>query len=217
MFDFKTSVLGITAYKWKDNRVVYLASNFHGSEESTVSRTEHDGSKKNIKCPLVIKDYNTFMGGVDKADQLRALYNIDRKSKKQWHRLFWGITDIVFINSFVINNELNNTKLSVKLYRRAVAQGLIVLNKSGLKKSSDVFPSTSKLQPRRGKQLFSTPTDVRLGNLGARWIEFSKNRGRCEVCSKNQKESKPYTKCTTCKVFLCMNEKIQCFNEYHSK
>lgn len=33
MFDFKTSQLGITAYKWKDNQIVYLISNFHGVEE----------------------------------------------------------------------------------------------------------------------------------------------------------------------------------------
>lgn len=219
MYDLKTSQLGITVYKWRDNRIVYFASNFHGADESTVSRTEHDGSKKIIKCPLVTKDYNTFMGGVDKADQLRALYNVDRKSKKWWHRLFWGIIDIVFVNSFVINNELNNTKLTVKQYRRSVAQGLIVLNKSGQKRTFNVSPSTKKncLQPRRGKQLYSIPSDVRLGNLGAHWIEYSNTRGRCEVCSKKKIESKPFSKCSTCKVFLCQNEKKPCFNEYHAK
>jgi len=133
----------------------------------------------------------------------------DPKSKKWWHRLFWGIMDIVFVNSFVINNELNNSKLSVKQFRRSVAQGLIVLNKSGQKRNFDVSPSTQKnsLQPRRGKQLYSIPSDVRLGNLGSHWIEYSKTRGRCEVCCKKKIESKPFSKCSTCKVFLCQNEK----------
>jgi len=49
MYDFKTSRLGITVYKWKDNRIIHLASNFHGVEESSVLRTEHDGTKKKHK------------------------------------------------------------------------------------------------------------------------------------------------------------------------
>lgn len=218
MFDFITTVMGITVYKWRDIRIVFLASNFHGAEENTVPCTEQDGTKKVIKCPLVIKDYNTFMGGVDKADQLRALYNVNKKSNKWWHRLFQGIIDIVFVNSFVINNELNDTKLSVKQFRRAVAQSLIILNKCH-KITFDKSPSSNKngLQPRRSKQLYSTPSDVRLGNLGAHWVEFTKNRGKCEVCSKKQIESKPFTKCSTCKVFLCLNEKKPCFNDYHAK
>ncbi|KAF0748158.1 Uncharacterized protein FWK35_00018911 [Aphis craccivora] len=31
MYDFKTSRLDITVYKWKDNRIVHLASNFHNA------------------------------------------------------------------------------------------------------------------------------------------------------------------------------------------
>jgi hypothetical protein len=104
----------------------------------------------------------------------------------------------------VINNKLNDTNLSVKEFRRIVSQGLIVFNKSGLKRTYDTSSSNNKnsLQPRRGKQLYSTPSDVRLGNLGTHWIEYSKTRGRCEVCSKKKIESKPFSKCTTCKVFF---------------
>jgi len=129
--------------------------------------------------------------------------------------------EIIFGNSFVINNKLNDTKLSVLQFRRAVAQGLITQGKSGLKKTIDTSPGTSKgrpcIQPRRGKQLFSTPSDERLGNLGAHWLEFNKTRDRCEVYSKKNIESKPFTKCSSCHVFLCINEKKPCFNEYHSK
>jgi len=45
MYDFKTSCLDITIYKWKDNRIVHLASNFHDVEESSVLRTERNGTK----------------------------------------------------------------------------------------------------------------------------------------------------------------------------
>jgi len=37
---------GITVYKWKDNRIVHLASNFQSVEESIVFRTKRYGTKK---------------------------------------------------------------------------------------------------------------------------------------------------------------------------
>jgi hypothetical protein len=52
MYDCKTSQMGIIIYKWKDNRIVHFASNFHGVEESTVLRTEQDGSKKSLSILL---------------------------------------------------------------------------------------------------------------------------------------------------------------------
>jgi len=33
-----------------------------------------------------VKDYNENMGFVDKADMLKALYEVNRKSRKWWHR-----------------------------------------------------------------------------------------------------------------------------------
>jgi len=206
-------------YKWSDSRIVHLASNFHGTEVDTVLCTQNNGSKLTVTCPAVIKDYNKYMGGVDKADQLRALYCVNRKSHKWWHRLFWGILDILFVNSYIINNSFNNIKMPVKQFHRAVSQGLITLGRLKPKRSGP-SPSTDRmrecLQPRKGRQLFSTPYDVRLSNVGVHQVQFVGKRGRCEVCSSKKVESKPNCMCSTCKLFLCLNEIKQCFNEYHS-
>lgn len=67
-FDHRFSTSRIVIFKWKDNKVVYLASKYHGNETTTVQRTSKDGSKLNITCPTLVKDYNAFMGGVDHAD-----------------------------------------------------------------------------------------------------------------------------------------------------
>lgn len=80
----------------------YIGSNYHGNEITSVDRTMKDGSRLSISCPNPIKDNNKYMGGVDHADRLRALYNVDRKSKKWWLRIFWGLLDITFVNAYVI-------------------------------------------------------------------------------------------------------------------
>ena len=55
----------------------------------TVQRKQKDGSQTTVPCPESIKDYTKYMNGVDHADQLRAQYNLTRKSVKWWKYVFW--------------------------------------------------------------------------------------------------------------------------------
>ena len=82
--DYRVSSDGLMVVKWMDNRSVLVASNFHATNIMYVDRTEKEGSRKAVPCPIAIKDYNAFTGGVDKADMLAALYGLSRKSKKWW-------------------------------------------------------------------------------------------------------------------------------------
>lgn len=41
-------------------------------KETTVKRTQKNGSRLDIKCPFIVADYDKYMGGVDRADQLRG-------------------------------------------------------------------------------------------------------------------------------------------------
>ena len=60
-YDYPVTKQGIVLYKWKDNKSVFLVSNFHGTEPSVVSRTQKDESKKQFLCPAAVKDYNENM------------------------------------------------------------------------------------------------------------------------------------------------------------
>lgn len=90
-FDFRTTAQGLLYVKWKDSKTVHFLSNFHGTEQTVLSRTQKDGSKLEVTAPMVVADYNKDMGGVDKADMLRSIYDLDRKSRKWWHRLFFAM------------------------------------------------------------------------------------------------------------------------------
>lgn len=212
--DHRFSNLDIGYWKWKDNKMVHLVSNFHGNEEATVSRKEKNGTKSAITCPIAVKDYNMYMGGVDTADRLRALYCIDRKSPKWWHRLFWGLLDIVFVNAYVIHGLIME-QTTVKDFRRSVTQGLMTMKDASQKRKTSTDNTAKGGPSKRRKSDYSTIKDVRLGNRGIHWPTFVENRGRCEVCSLKKIQSKPHSKCSHCNVFLCVNEKKNCFIEYH--
>ena len=88
--DYRISSDGLMVVKWMDYRSVLVVSNFHATNIMSVDRKEKDGSRKAVPCLIAIKDYNAFIRGVDKVAILAALYGLSRKSKKWWHRLFFG-------------------------------------------------------------------------------------------------------------------------------
>jgi hypothetical protein len=81
----------VHCFVWKDNRCVSMIDTITNPQAAatTVSRRNKDGTTGNVSCPEAIKLYNTFMGGVDLADQKRKSYSCSRKSRKWWHRLFF--------------------------------------------------------------------------------------------------------------------------------
>ncbi|KAG5900222.1 hypothetical protein JTB14_008104 [Gonioctena quinquepunctata] len=204
-FDHRTSNTGITFYKWKDNRIVTLASNFHGTETVKIKRKLKDGTITYVNGPEVVEDYNKFMGGVDYHDQLRQCYSIDRRSKKWWHRIFWGCIEITFVNAYVIYKKIRDEpKMTVLAFRREVVKGLCSKSpKFGMKlKSTNAGPT-----PKKRRYNYSVSDEIRLGNRGNHWPPFVERRGRCEMCSAQAIQSKPHSTCSTCGVFLCVNEK----------
>lgn len=212
--DYRVSKDGLALFKWQDNKPVLVLSNFHGTELSSVHRTQKDGSKLELPCPLAVRDYNQNMGGVDKADMLCAVRGLNRKSKKWWHRLFFGILDRTVVNAQIVYSKLEKKTVSVLDFRRQVAHALVLLGRPpqiGRPRSS---PSSEAPTKQRGKE-YSVPRAARLANRGVHWVVYGKKRGRCQVCQVNGAESRPHSTCSACKVFLCCNEKKNCFASFH--
>ena len=171
-YDYRSTPTGITAYKWIDSKPVHFISNYHGVTATTVNRREKDGKKAIVSCPNVVKDYNNYMGGVDKHDQLRQVYGLDRKSVKWWHRIFFGLLDMSIVNVFVIYKEsCPDEVVNIKSFKRELASGLLAYSKDrGDRKS-----------PKRRKSNYSVPDSVRLTCTGIHWPKYVETRGRCEV------------------------------------
>ncbi len=100
-FDYAISNDGIYCVKWKDKRSVCVLSSLEEPLVVTeIGRKEKDGNTTTVPCPNAIIKYNKNMGFVDMFDQLKSFFEIDRKGKKWWHRIFF--LDASVVNAFII-------------------------------------------------------------------------------------------------------------------
>ena len=69
---------------WQDTKVVFLTSTLTSLTSTTgICRSGRDGSSRDVPhLEGIIALYNRHMGGVDKADQLRGYYHIQKISRK---------------------------------------------------------------------------------------------------------------------------------------
>lgn len=118
------------------------------------------------------------------------------------------------INSFVIFSY-KEKKINLLTYKRSVVQGLITMSRP--ETIPRIRKSTTSPANKRRRHSYSVSNDIRLTNLGVHWPEYNKERGRCEFCSANGIQSRPYSKCSICRVNLCCNEKKKLFYALSSK
>uniref|UniRef100_H3H3G5 CCHC-type domain-containing protein n=1 Tax=Phytophthora ramorum TaxID=164328 RepID=H3H3G5_PHYRM len=63
---------GMRLLRWWDTRAVHMLSTGGSVETNRIVRREkRTGEQTEVACPRIVKDYQTFMGGVDVHDQLR--------------------------------------------------------------------------------------------------------------------------------------------------
>ena len=75
---------------WQDTRpVTFILSGHNPGRTTSIRRKRIDGSMINVECPDSIVDYNKYMGGVDRGDQLKKYYHIHVKSRKSYLLIIW--------------------------------------------------------------------------------------------------------------------------------
>ena len=103
----------LLACSWVDKRTLYFISTMHVGERvhnPTVRRRQADGSQTDVACPPCLPDYQKHMRGVDRGDQLVSYYNVGRKSKKWWRRIFFYCVEVCILNSFCMEKMVRPTE-----------------------------------------------------------------------------------------------------------
>ena len=156
-----------------------------------------------MQKPTMIVDYNTFMGGVDKADQLVTYYGFSHHSKKWWKRPFVHSLDTTIVNAYLLycsTVRSTSQRLTHVDFRLSVAMALI--EKSELPSTPlPQYPQDATHLPARliGREHFPEPG----------------SKQDCKVCSRGVGKKRKQTnyQCCTCKVPLCIHP---CFKIYHT-
>src|SRR5215213_743385 len=245
----------VLAILWMDNGPVTMLSTIHqihGSEnriernrrrprETSTNATKvravfGNASKKSLPIPVVIDDYNHFIGGVDIADQLRGYYGTQLPVRRTWMPLFFWLLDTAIINSYLILKQ-SNANISQKDFRIQLVWDLI---KAGIEKEkkphtrSQVDELTDKFKfiqvdPTKKQQYVTANFELPLERLtpDGHLPEWREERSSCIWCKyvtkKEQKKAEKYPSqsqlyCIKCNVALCCNKnRSSCFKDYHTQ
>ena len=74
--------------KWRDRRDVLVLSTKHTPAMQDVLVRVPGGCVVKSKL-ITVQEYNDYMSGVDKSDQLLQYYSMNRKTVKWWKKLFF--------------------------------------------------------------------------------------------------------------------------------
>ena len=207
---------------WRDKNYVKMLSNYHDETIVDTRKRKHDGSL--IRKAQVINDYNSQMGGVDKADQMIQYYSCHRKTKKWYKKLSMHLIDIAVYNAFVCwvksqhnpNQSLKNKHLQFRL--RLISQMVSDVGVDPSALFTGGRPRSVTVAPQR---LTARHFPTLNPGSGKRAVSFRV----CRICSptsghrheaggdRRRKETKYM--CAACgNVPLCA---APCFAEWHTK
>ncbi|KAM9311500.1 piggyBac transposable element-derived protein 4-like [Gastrophryne carolinensis] len=89
----------LLAVKFMDKKNVFMLTTIH---DESVTDSGQRGTQTPAQKPRCIRDYNKFMGGVDKTDQILTFYNAIRKSRAWYKKVAIHLVQLATYNSFVV-------------------------------------------------------------------------------------------------------------------
>ncbi|XP_065323148.1 piggyBac transposable element-derived protein 3-like [Gordionus sp. m RMFG-2023] len=100
--------IDITSLVWKDNKTVTFLSTLYGKlPQSHIERYYRKTKKRlNIACPMLVKQYNKHMGGVDLLDSNIGRYHNTTRSKKWYITVFQHLFDMAVVNSWLLYRRI---------------------------------------------------------------------------------------------------------------
>ncbi|ETW92660.1 MAG: hypothetical protein ETSY2_52870 [Candidatus Entotheonella gemina] len=77
--------------QWHDKRIVSILTTMHNEKPVEIQRRSRSapGGREVVEKPEAVVEYNKFMGGVDRGDQLLSYYGFPHRTVKWWRRAFF--------------------------------------------------------------------------------------------------------------------------------
>ena len=107
--------------KWKDRRDVHYIST-----EFCNNMVESRNKRGEVKIkPEPIANYNKFMSGIDRQDQMLSYYPCERKTIRWPTKLFIHIYQMCLLNAFHIHNTYSRSKITSYDFRLSIIKKLL--------------------------------------------------------------------------------------------
>ena len=121
---WQSGVLGCRAFREKQKVVCMLSTHGKVDDMVTIPQQRGDNLPSSITKPLVVHDYNLHKSHVDRVDQLRSYYAIERKSMKNWPPLAWWLVDMCITNAYALWRRDTKSEDSQLVFRKELLRQL---------------------------------------------------------------------------------------------
>ena len=211
----------VLTVQWIDNKVVSLITTSGKANETVqVNRKTRNGgvwSTKVVSQPKVFQTYNRHMNAVDRADQVLATNNVQRKCMRWWKALFFHLIDIAVANSYILFKEHQTKFPENEALRRSSSYSLgnfreeLVRQLCGFPEETDVPPANCTVKPA-----------TRLGKFDTVHVPVYGERKRsCVVCCRlERKQRKVYSYCSAPECegkYMHITKERNCFEIFHTR
>lgn len=101
---------------WKDKRVVYIMVTKH-QPRLIITRNRYGQAKKKT---IEVSEYNKFMSGIDKSDQMIAYYSTPKKTIRWYKKVFFHLLDMMVWNAYYMFKKYCNSNTTLLSFRESI-------------------------------------------------------------------------------------------------
>lgn len=194
----------VSVLSWKDVKLVTTVSTYHNADMRPGRRAGQD-----ILKPLVVHDYNKYMGGVDLKDQKLSMYLMERKRGIKWYmKVFKRLMNVSILNTYIIHRENSTNPLSHRQFRYKLAEQLVQRYSNFVILRVINPPAILRLDRNNHFPIYANSLEDRVGSKRNKI-----KRNRCVRCSIKKIRKEVNTMCQKCQIFICLG---QCWIDYHT-
>jgi hypothetical protein len=206
----------VLAMQWIDSKPVSLLTTLYSANEqvSCQRNTKKRGvfTELTLPQPFAIHEYNQYMNGVDRSDQMLACHNVSKKCRRWWKTLFFHLIDIAVVNSFILFQRYRAENPDVEALSRSNRYAILDFREALVRQilqfeEFDDAPAFEACAP--GPSQYHT----------IHMPEVSDSRRNCVVCYREGRGAlrvSTYCSAPQCQKFLHIHGQFNCFKIWHN-
>jgi Transposase IS4 len=224
-------------FLWQDNNAVLGLTTAHYLKNDTIQRLRKRPSSTSVNTTIVrpvfgnesykwlhipraIDDYNHYINGVDRSNQLRKNFTTHQPYKRRiWRPLWYYILDVCAVNSYLIwkGNRVDRGKRGQRRYRETLIDMLL---NTPYPPPPPTPPLPPLLHPNSTHywERFETRGYCIWCKTHSEGWEPKRRPVLCEIINQAApaqagRQSRTYGGCKLCSAYLCV--KAGCFQQYY--